>query len=297
MMNIEEVAEKTYVLETPVPGLETNFSVYLINSGPGVLLEPGPAAAVPAILKGMAQIGMKTIDYVIPTHIHIDHAGAVGKLAQLFPKASVVIHPRGAKHAIDPSRLIQGTKMAFGDDFQTRYGEILPVPESQVKIPADGEVIEIGDRGLKVIYAPGHAPHHMAVFDEKTRGLFAGEALGTPVPGSESFILPSAAPPIFDIEEYLETIGKLRKLAPACLFYSHDGVGKEPDALISLVVKNTKAFGDLILKALKEKQSQEAIEGIVQKEILARSGHKGEALMVTMAVAGYTAYYQKKELV
>ncbi len=293
---IEEVAQGTYRLEAQIPGLDTIFAVYFIKETSDIIIEPGPAALIPAIQAKVKELALRNLEYIIPTHIHLDHAGAVGRLAELFPEAKVVIHPLGARHVIDPSRLIQGTKAAFGNDFETRYGEILPVPEGQVKVPTDGEVLDTGDRGLKVIFAPGHAPHHIAIFDEKTKGLFSGEALGTPVPGAESFVLPSAAPPIFDIDVSLDTVEKLRRLSPHLIFYSHDGVGKEPEALVKSVTENTKAIGDLILKALKEKRSPEAIEGIVESFILALTGRKAEALAVKMAVGGYIPYFQKKGL-
>lgn len=136
----------------------------------------------------------------------------------------------------------------------------------------------------------------MAIFDEKTRGLFCGEALGVPVSETEAFPFPSVAPPSFDMDVYLGTMEKLRKLAPQRLFYSHDGVGAEPDALISLAAENTRIFGDLILKALKEGASPEATQDRVQRHIFRETGLKGEALAVEMAVAGYILYFQRKKL-
>jgi len=228
MINIEEVAEQTYRIEVPIPKVDTIFAVYFIHETKGVIIEPGPTATIPSIQEGMKQLGMKELSYIIPTHIHIDHAGAIGSLAQLFPHAKVMLHPVAVKHAIDPTRLIDSTKMAFGDDFEDYYGPILPLPQSQVMVPEDEQTISIDDREIQIIYAPGHAPHHMAIFDWKTRGLFCGEALGLPRTGAESSPLPAAAPPSFDIEVYLNTIERLRKLHPRILFYSHDGTGKNP---------------------------------------------------------------------
>lgn len=168
MLNMEEVAERTYHLEVPIPKFDTIFTVYFIDETEGVLIEPGPSVTIPSIQEAMKQLGMKPLAYIIPTHIHLDHAGAIGSLAQLFPHAKVVLHPLGAKHAVNPSRLIESTKMAFGDDFEDVYGPIIPI---------DG-------RELHIIYAPGHATHHIAIFDQKTRGLFCGEALGLPKPGA-----------------------------------------------------------------------------------------------------------------
>jgi len=297
VVNIEEVAEQTYRIEVPIPKVDTIFAVYLIHEAKGVVIEPGPAATVPSIQEGMKQLGMKELAYIIPTHIHIDHAGAIGSLARLFPHARVMLHPAGAKHAIDPSRLIESTKMAFGDDFENYYGPILPVPESQVMVPGDGETISIDDRELQIIYAPGHASHHMAIFDQKTRGLFCGEALGLPHTGAESSPLPAAAPPSFDIEVYLETMERLRELRPRILFYSHDGIGRNPEELISKAAENTKGFGDIILKALRNGETTEAIGDRVQEYISNHLGINAEGMDVGMTTRGFIFYFKKKGLV
>lgn len=296
MIDIEEVAERIYHLETSVPGAECPLSAYLIHEEKGVLIEPGPTTAIPLIQEGMKQLGMAEISYIIPTHVHIDHAGAVGKLAELFPQAKVVLHPQGVKHAVDPSRLIQSTRMAFGDDFEVRYGPILPVPESQVKVPVDGEMLSINGRELQVIYAPGHAPHQIAIFDKKTGGLFCGEALGFPRKGAESSPIPTASPPSFDMEAYLKTIKRLRELSPRVLFYSHDGVGREPDKLISRVEENTKIFSDIILKALREGETSEAIDYRIRGYISSHFGVNMEKVNTTMSVKGFILYFKKKRL-
>ena len=297
MIKIEEVAEQTYQIEVPIPKVDTIFTVYFIHETKGVVIEPGPAATVPSIQEAMKQLGMKELAYIMPTHIHIDHAGAIGRLAQLFPQAKVVLHPAGAKHAIDPSRLIESTKMAFGDNFENYYGPILPVPESQVISPQDGETISIGNRELQIIYAPGHAPHHLAIFDQKTRGLFCGEALGLPHMEAKSSPLPAAAPPSFDIEVYLETMEKLRKLQPRILLYSHDGIGRNPEELIAKAAENTKAYGDIILEALRKGEPTEVITDKLREYISRHLGINAEGVDMGMTTRGFIFYFKKKGLV
>jgi glyoxylase-like metal-dependent hydrolase (beta-lactamase superfamily II) len=287
MGNIDEVAENTYRMELLIPGIDTLFAVYFIRDEKGVLLEPGPTSAIPFIQQAMGHLGMKDLAYIIPTHIHMDHAGALGSLAQLFPRAKVLLHPRGAKHVIDPSRLIESTRMAFGDDFEDLYGPILPVSESQVKIPEDGEKISLTERELQIVYSPGHAPHHLAVFDCKTKGIFSGEALGLPLPGAKLSPLPAAAPPSFNQEEYLESMEKLKRLHPQIIFYSHDGVGKNPDQLISQAEKNTKIVGHIILNTLREGHDTEAVRARLQESIGAFD---------EMALMGFVHYFQKNRL-
>ncbi len=296
-INLEEVAEGIYRVEVWIPKVDTIFAVYLIHEARGVVIEPGPTATLPSIQEAMKQLGMKELSYIIPTHIHLDHAGAIGSLAQLFPQAKVVVHPLGAKHVINPSRLIEGTRMSFGDDFEVHYGPILPVPESRVKIPEDEETLSVAGRELQIIYAPGHATHHMAIFDGKTRGLFCGEALGVPLPGAESSPIPVAAPPSFDIEVYLETMERLRKLGPRILFYSHDGVGSQPEKLIPRAAENTKIFSDIILKALRSGETTEAITRQIQEHISHHLGASGEGLEIGMIVDGFIFYFKKKGLV
>lgn len=297
MTKIEEVAEKIYRLEARLPLVGRVVSVYLIREREGVLIDPGPASVVPFILRGMRRLAMQKLSYVIPTHIHLDQGGGMGKLAELFPEALVVLHPRGARHVVDPSRLIQATRAIHGDDFEVHYGPILPVPESQVKVPEDGEVITVDGRELQVVYTPGHAPHHVVVFDKKTHGLFCGQAAGVSSPVADSFPLPSAAPPDFDLDSYLATIERVKRLKPQLLFYPHGGVGREPEKLISMLMKNTLMFRDVTLKALREDKTPEVIARRVREHAAAHLGLDLRNVGIEMMVLGYIAHFAKKGMV
>jgi glyoxylase-like metal-dependent hydrolase (beta-lactamase superfamily II) len=296
-MKIEEVAEDIYRLETILPGAHYTFSAYLIREMEGTLIEPGPASMVPFIQEGMKQLGIQSLSYVIPTHIHLDHGGGVGRLTELFPHARVVLHPRGAKHIADPSRLIEGTKMAYGDDFELTYGPILPVPEPLIKIPADGEIISIDGRELQIIYAPGHALHHIAVYDRKTGGLFCGEALGLPIPGDECAVLPSVSAQDFYLDLYLETIQKLEKLEPRMLLYCHEGGVREPVELISRLMESTQILGDVILEGLKNGKSTGSIERRIRELLSSHLGVRIETMSMEITILGYATYFLKKGLV
>jgi len=296
MPQVEEAAPDVYRVETPVAGTGTVFSVYLIREEPCVLIEPGPSAAVPAIREAMAGLGMEELAYVIPTHIHMDHAGGAGALARTFPRSKVLVHPAGLKHVIDPSRLIESTKTVFGPDFEALYGSIEPVPEHQARVPEDGEIIEAGGRELQIIYAPGHAPHHLAVFDRRSKGLFCGEALGLPGDVDRPFPIPAVAPPSFDHEVYLETMERLRALGPEVLFYSHGGVGRDPDRLIAMVEESTRDLGDVILAALRAGEPADVIGRRVGEHFNSSLGAKLSELDEQMMVGGYTLYFMKKGL-
>jgi len=296
-MKIVEVADNTYHLEVQIPNVHSIFSIYVIKDAEGVLIEPGPASTITVIKEVMTQLEMKELAYIIPTHIHLDHAGAIGSLAQLFPDTKVILHPAGVKHAINPSRLIESTQMSFGDNFESLYGPILPVPENQVKIPEDGEIISIDSRQLEIIYAPGHTTHHIAILDLKTKGLFSGESLGVPRLGYESLPLPAAAPPSFDIEVYLNTMDMLKKLEPQIIFYSHNGIGRNPKRLIQKAGENTKIVGDFILEAMRDGEDNEGINHRLIKFMASSLGISVMEEDIRMMVSGFAFYFKKNELI
>ncbi len=296
-MKIEEVAEATYCLETILPNANYTFSAYLIRETEGVLIEPGPATMIPSIQEGMKQLGMQSLYYIIPTHIHLDHGGGVGRLAELFPQARVMLHPRGARHIVDPSRLVEGTRKAYGDDFELTYGPILPVPDSQIMVPADGEVISINGRELQIFYAPGHALHQIAIYDRKTGGLFCGEALGQPLASDADTVLPSVSAQDFYLDLYLETIEKLEKLKPRLLFYSHNGGVREPADLISSLKESTLILDNAIFAGLKKSEATEAIERRIQESLSSQLGIRVDNMSMETTIIGYATYYRRKGLI
>ena len=297
MVELKKVADKIYRFETMLSVMTSPFTVYLIKESQGVVIDPGPAALVPRIQEAMKKLGMKDLAYIIPTHIHVDHAGGAGKLAQLYPGAKVLVHPAGLKHVVDPSKLIQSTKTVFGDDFEAGFGPILPVPESQIKSVEDGEIITVGNRDLQIIYAPGHAPHHIAIFDRSVKGIFCGEALGLPGGKDKQIPLPAVAPPSFDQETYIQTMEKLRKLNARVLFYSHGGVvGYDVDRLITQAEENTRILGDIILKALKEGGTNEDVTRRIKEYASRRFDMDLTDMDLALTIGGYEVYYRKKGL-
>ena len=290
---IEEIAQQIYRLETRIPGLNTIFSVYFIKDNTSVIIDPGPAAIIPAIQKAVKDLDLENLEYIIPTHIHLDHAGAMGSLLQVFPQARGVVNPQAVAHVVDPTRLISSTKMAFGDNFENIYGEITPVPQSRLKIVQDNDRIVVGSRELIFIHTPGHAPHHIAIFDTKTEGLFCGEALGL-IYSPCTPPLPAVAPPSFDPDIYLNNMMRLKELHPKLLFYSHGGVGKEPAKLISDAIENTRIIGDAILHAYQLDASEDMVIQNIGDSINNRFGFRLDDYELGSNVRAYLHYYRKK---
>jgi glyoxylase-like metal-dependent hydrolase (beta-lactamase superfamily II) len=293
---LEPVAEDTHRLECRIPGVDAPFAVYFIKDGGGAIIEPGPAVLVPDIQKAAGELGITKPEYIIPTHIHLDHAGALGKLAEIYPDARLVLNREGAKHMVEPSRLIKSTRMAFGDDFEKIYGPILPLPETRLKLVRDGDRLKLGGRELLIVHTPGHAAHHIAIFDSKTKGLFCGESLGL-IYGHGYPPLPAVAPPSFDLELYLNDMKKLKELKPKFLFYSHGTVAREPERLIETAIANTKLVGDLILSDLKAGKSDEAIVKAIGDYLTEHFKATLDEYELQSNVSGYIHYFRKKGLV
>ena len=289
MPDVREVAEKVYRFETPITGMFYTPVAYLIAGPKCVLIEPGPAAAAPSIQRAMVQLGMKDLSYIIPTHIHVDHGGGAGALAKLFPNAKVVVHPRGAKHLVSPLRLVESTKLVWGEDFEKVLGPITPVPESQLKVAEDGETISLGDRELRIIHAAGHSPHHIVVLDQRLDGLFCGEALG--LPGHQ---LPPVAPYSFEQETYIGTIESLQSLPIDMLFYSHGGMERESGRLMSRASENARVYGNMILEAAKRGNAPEEIMRVVGDDFHRRFGQPLAKGDLEIVVAGYMIYFKSK---
>lgn len=303
MADISEVADGVYKIETEgakdfgSSGLPQSSVIYFVADGGTALIDTGPAVVVPEVLDAVGDIGCdpEQLAYVIPTHIHLDHAGGTGTLAKQFPQIQVIVHQRGAPHLIDPSKLIEGTRQAFGNGFEKEYGLILPIAKQQVHAARNGEIISLGRRDLKIYEAPGHASHQICIYDTKTKGVFSGEALGTPEI-ERAFVLPVFG---FNLADALETIDKLSKLDLNMVFCSHGGVCREPVKLIASVRANTKAMGDIILEAMKKGEGQEVMVQKLDAYWLKRAPEAlqpGEQHMNSI-IPWYMAYFQRKDLV
>lgn len=296
-VEIKELVQSTYLLDCgKVPVfLIPQVSYFLIDDA-CALIEPGSTTATLKLLSDSSDLGLdfEKIAYIIPTHVHVDHAGGAGYLAQNLPWAKVVLNPKGAAHMTDPSRLIQATRHAFGENFEEAFGSILPVPENQIHVAEDGEVIRLGKRELKIIFSPGHASHHISILDSLTGGLFCGEALGFGLDGAADIVLPAGIPP-FDPKAYLETIEKLERLAPELLFYSHVGVsGNEDNHRIAQVKESSIAFATIVQEAVAAGEDDQRILERLHEYVEARSPGAQLSRPLQMEPSGYIDYFRNK---
>lgn len=210
---------------------------YVIAEEQLTLIETGPSPSVQYIREGLAKLGhqLSDVKYVIVTHIHLDHAGGAGLLMQDCPNAQLVVHAKGARHLNDPSRLIAGAKMVYGDRFSVLFDPVLAVPEERILIKGEGEHLEIGpDCKLEFWDSPGHANHHFAIVDPVSKGIFTGDTAGIHyaqlAKEGVEFHLPSTSPNQFDPESMRRSISRMKDAGFTRAFFGHFGMTDQPDA-------------------------------------------------------------------
>ncbi len=188
------------------------------------LIDPGPSTTQANLVKALAAHGMslKDVRQILLTHIHLDHAGATGSLLKANPDIEVFVHEHGARHLIDPTKLLASATRLYGDDMERLWGEVASVPASQVRVLKGGERLDAGGRSLEVAYAPGHAIHHVAYFDAGSRVAFVGDVAGIRR-GSGAYILPPTPPPDIDLEAWRASADRVLAWDPDTLFLTHFG--------------------------------------------------------------------------
>jgi glyoxylase-like metal-dependent hydrolase (beta-lactamase superfamily II) len=216
-------------------------AVYLLtHANRAAFIDTATNYAVPRMLETLDALSIPrdSVDWVIPTHVHLDHAGGTGALITALPNARVLVHPRGARHLIDPSKLYQGALAVYGRAIMKRdYGELEPVPEARVVTTHDGYVLDIAGRKLTFLDTPGHARHHHCIWDETSRGIFTGDTFGLSyrelATHKGPWTLITSTPVQFEPDALRESIARLLALAPSCMYLTHFGRIEQSSALVA----------------------------------------------------------------
>lgn len=214
-------------VDTFMHGFEGITAVYVLP--PDVLIEVGPATSLESTLAGLEEAGVKNLEWIIVTHIHLDHAGAIGHFAERFRNARIAVRVEGAPHLVDPTRLWASASRLYRD-MEGMWGEMKPVAEERIlAVDTDGLIGELSDgRRIEAIHAPGHARHQMALLERRSGDMFVGDAIGVRIQDA-GVIRPATPPPDFDLEVAVETIERLRSLRPARIFPTHFGPAPNAD--------------------------------------------------------------------
>jgi glyoxylase-like metal-dependent hydrolase (beta-lactamase superfamily II) len=233
----------------------------------GVLIDPGPTSSMENLIQALDGEEPRAL---LLTHIHLDHAGATGNLVRRWPELPVYVHEKGARHLADPEKLLASAERLYGDQMERLWGEVAPVPESNLEPLTGGEEV----LGFKVTYTPGHASHHVSYFHPPSGCAFVGDMAAVRIPPSD-FVIPPTPPPDIDLELWEDSIERILDWQPRCLGPTHFGSIDEPEAHFDVVRERLREQGDLAREL-----SSEQFEERIREQVSSRAdAETSEALL------------------
>jgi glyoxylase-like metal-dependent hydrolase (beta-lactamase superfamily II) len=226
---VEDLGGGVYAIDTGFQRPRFDAAYLIVHNGRAAFIDTGTNHAVPRHLAALAALGFarEAVDWVIPTHVHLDHAGGAGLLMRELPAATMLVHPRGARHMIDPTALYEGALAVYGAaEMERSYGRVVAVNEARVRLSHDGMNLALGgDRVLHLIDTPGHARHHHCVWDPLTRGWFSGDTFGSSYreldTAQGAWMFPNTVPTQFDPAALRASVKRLLSFEPACMYVTH----------------------------------------------------------------------------
>lgn len=233
-MKTVDLGGDVFAIDTLMGGHEGITAGYLIRSERPCLVETGAARSAPVVTDALAALGIGPHDLatIVVTHIHLDHAGGTGDIAEAFPDAEVVVQERGARHLISPDRLVASARRVFGEMMDRIFGDLRPTPAERVRAVAEvGEVDLGGGRTLQAHHSPGHAQHHIGLLDSATGDLYVGDAAGIYLPEFD-VVRASTPPPDFDLETSIESLRRFTSFGPSRLVFSHFGPVSDVESVL-----------------------------------------------------------------
>ena len=273
-MYAAKVSERVYILDTYALGQPGTVSAYLVKGPKPTLVDCGYASSYRSVLEGLAEAGTMPSDirYVVPTHVHLDHAGAAGRLLKQMPNARVVAHEKSVPHLVDPTKLIESSTKVFGEAIMGLYG--LPDPIQADRITAVGEEssLDLGD-GLSatLIHTPGHAPHQISVVLDSTRAMLTADAVGIVYPGMKTLI-PTTPPPSFNPRDLVGTIATLRQTNPTELLVPHFGARKDVDWVFERTTELVERWVEEVKGLWKKGMSVDGAAEVMQAGVSREAG-------------------------
>jgi len=230
----------------------------VVDDGRAAFVDTGSNASLPHAHAALAALGLATdaVDYVVLTHIHLDHAGGAGAMMQAFPNARLVVHPRGARHMIDPAKLMAATEEVYGrETARALYGELLPVPAGRVIEANEGTTVRLGRRELVCHDSPGHAKHHVFIHDRAANGIFAGDTFGISYREMDvdgrAFVFPSTTPVQFDPVDMRDSVERMMALEPEAVYLTHFSRRTPPRPLAAEMLRRMDDCVKLTMAAVK----------------------------------------------
>jgi glyoxylase-like metal-dependent hydrolase (beta-lactamase superfamily II) len=296
------------VIDTRMHGLPGITGAFLITDEKTALIETGPKSTVEHVLNGLRDAGIESLDWIIVTHIHLDHAGAAGTLAKHFPEARVAVHEVGVRHLVDPSKLWSSASRIYGDAMERMWGGIDPLPEERIVSLSDGDKIELGATTFQAVDTPGHAGHHHAFLDASSGIAFVGDALGVRLP-DVGVMRPATPPPEFDLELAVSSIERISELEPTEIYLTHfsspaHGTNTaSPQAVCNEAIEALRTWGTWIEEARAQTTELDEVTRLITERSRKAMGERvtedavdrmDQTTSYSMNTSGYMRYFDKK---
>lgn len=292
------------ILDLRFQGVDETIASYLLWDGQeAALVETGPTSTLPVLLSALESAGVRAeqVTKLLLTHIHLDHAGAAGSLTRILLNATVHVHEAGARHLVDPSKLIQSATRIYGDDMERLWGEIIPVPAERLNILHHGERVIAGGQELQAYYTPGHASHHVAFWHEASRSVFTGDIGGVRLPGEER-VLPPTPPPDLNLDAWSASLNLIEDLEPATVYLTHFGAVHDVSRHIAELRERLYRWEAFVLHELRAGKSEQQVaarlEELARQELGDRvvTDRYGLVAGYAMNVAGFARYFKQRGL-
>lgn len=249
----------------------------IVHKGRAAFVDTGTNHSVPLLLGALEAKGLapEQVDWVLVTHVHLDHAGGAGQLMEALPNATAVLHPRGAPHMVDPSKLIAGSKAVYGEEVYTRlYGDIRPIPEARIRVAGDGERIELAGRPFELIHTEGHARHHYCIVDLEANAVFTGDSFGLSYRWFDTaagpFAFPTTTPVHFDPGAAHEAIRRILAYGPERVFLTHFSGVDDPASLAPQLHRDLDAYERIALEERGAPDPKTAIQRRIEDWMIGR---------------------------
>lgn len=262
---------------------EDFVAAYLIEEdGRAAFIDSGCYLSVPTLLLVLEEkkIPRENVDFIILTHIHLDHAGGAGELLKYLPNAKIYVHEFGARHLIDPSKLRSGVIAVYGELFFKQFlGDLIPSPQEKVVVVKDGDSVQLGNRTLKFYDTPGHARHHICIWDDKSQSVFSGDTLGVSYREFDSekgvLIFPPTTPIQFDPQAWIQTINRLDDLKPKYAFLTHFCQIEWSRSLANDLIERIKDFVEIAKKCANDKNRHQKLKALLLEYLLEVAANHG----------------------
>jgi len=256
---MENIGFDTYLIDLYDLSMEKRTGSYVILANDLTIIETSASPSHDYLLKGLSELNvpLESIKNIIVTHIHLDHSGGAGLLMEKCPNATLFVHPKGAAHLSNPAKLIASAKQVYGEDFDRLFDPILPVDSNRIHEVFDGEELLIGENHkLTFLFTPGHANHHISIFDSKSKYIYTGDTLGIYYPQLKkeigTYILPSTSPNQFSKQLTLNSLEKIKEFNPDAICFGHYGLTNQTQEVYNSLTSKLDLFIEIASKVINE---------------------------------------------